>query len=205
MPQPVILSDIGNVLVAFDFTVAAQRCAERSPFPAEALMHRLDGIKGPYEDGEIDDATFVREAMTALEFRGTSAEFEHIWCDIFTENAAMAATLSPLSGKLPMHLLSNTSGLHKNYLLRTFGIFSHFQDGVYSYSARCSKPGEDIFLHTIEKLELDPALTFFIDDLVANIATAKRLGFQTHLYDLKNHAALETALAEWLSGVGVKG
>ena len=203
MPQPVILSDIGNVLVAFDFTVAAQRCAERSPFPAEALLHRLDGIKLPYEDGAMDDATFVREAMSALEFSGTAAEFEQIWCEIFTENVSMAATLGSLSGKLPMHLLSNTSGLHKDYLLRTFGIFSHFQDGVYSYSARCSKPGEDIFHHTIQKLELDPLQTFYIDDLPANIATAERLGFCTHLYDLKNHSALELALSGWLAEVGL--
>ncbi|MEQ1750553.1 MAG: HAD-IA family hydrolase [Prosthecobacter sp.] len=198
-----ILSDIGNVLVAFDFTVAAQRCAERSPFPAEALLHRLDGIKLPYEDGAMDDVAFVREAMAALEFSGTAAEFEQIWCEIFTENAAMATTLSSLSGKLPMHLLSNTSGLHKNYLLRTFGIFSHFQDGVYSYSARCSKPGEEIFHHTIAKLDLDPAQTFYIDDLPANIATAERLGFRTHLYDLNNHPALEQALNDWLAEVGL--
>ena len=204
MPQPVILSDIGNVLVSFDFTIAAQRCAERSPFPAEALLHRLDGIKGPYEDGAIDDATFVKEAMAALEFSGSNDEFEQIWCDIFTENEAMARTLIPLSGKLPMHLLSNTSGLHKDYLMRTFGIFSNFQDGVYSYSARCSKPGDEIFLHTIDKLDLDPALTFYIDDLAANIDTAQRLGFQTHLYELKNHQALEESLDRWLFESGIR-
>lgn len=198
MSQPVILSDIGNVLVAFDFSVAARRCAELSPYPAEALMSRLDGIKGPYEDGRMDDATFVREAMVALEFQGTTAEFEQVWCDIFTQNDAMASTLRPLSGKLPMHLLSNTNGLHKEFLLRSFDIFSHFQDGVYSYSARCSKPGEEIFLHTIEKLSLDPEETFYIDDLVANIETARRLGFQTHLYDLKQHGNFEQDLQRWL-------
>jgi HAD superfamily hydrolase (TIGR01509 family) len=198
MSQPVILSDIGNVLVAFDFTVAAQRCAAKSPYEAEQLFHRLDGIKLPYENGEMDDETFVREAIEALEFQGDAVEFRQIWCEIFTENLEMDQTLARWTGKLPMHLLSNTSGLHKDYLLSTYGIFRHFQDGVYSYSAKCSKPGEEIFLHTIEKLNLDPSLTFYIDDLPANIATADRLGFQTHLYDLKNHAALDLALNRWM-------
>jgi HAD superfamily hydrolase (TIGR01509 family) len=198
MSQPVILSDIGNVLVAFDFTIAARRCAEKSPFAAEQLFHRLDGIKLPYENGEMDDETFVREAIAALEFQGDAEEFQQIWCEIFTENVAMDRTLSRWSGKLPMHLLSNTSGLHKDFLLKTFGIFRRFQDGVYSYSAKCSKPGAEIFVQTIEKLGLDPSLTFYIDDLPANIATADQLGFQTHLYDLQNHAALETALNRWM-------
>ena len=95
MPQPVILSDIGNVLVAFDFTIAAQRCAEKSPFKAEQMLHRLDGIKLPYENGDMDDETFVREAIAALEFQGNAAEFRQIWCEIFTENLAMERTLDP--------------------------------------------------------------------------------------------------------------
>jgi len=198
MSQPVILSDIGNVLVAFDFTIAAQRCAEKSPFKAEQLFHRLDGIKLPYENGDMDDETFVHEAIAALEYQGDAAEFRQIWCEIFTENLAMERTLTQWSGKVPMHLLSNTSGLHKDYLLSHFGIFNHFDDGVYSYSAKCSKPGVEIFTQTIEKFSLNPALTFYIDDLPANIATADRLGFQTHLYDFKNHEALESALKRWM-------
>lgn len=195
--QPVLLSDIGNVLVAFDFDIAARRCAELSPFPASALSSRLDGIKLPFEDGRMDDDSFVEQAIAALEFRGTKEQFIAIWCEIFTENAAMDRTLKGLAGQVPMHLLSNTSGLHKDYLLRTFGIFSHFQDGVYSYSAKCSKPGEEIFRHTIEKLSLDPAQTFYIDDLEANIATARRLGFQTHLYRMQEHGRLEQDLDAW--------
>ena len=38
----------------------------------------FDDIKGPYEDGRMDDATFVREGMAVTGFRGTAAEFEAI-------------------------------------------------------------------------------------------------------------------------------
>ena len=57
MSQPAILSDIGNVLVSFDFTLAARRAAEHCPHPPEHLLTRLDSIKLPYENGEMDDAT----------------------------------------------------------------------------------------------------------------------------------------------------
>lgn len=197
MPQPTLLSDIGNVLVFFDFSIAARRFEERCLHPVESLLRALDGIKGPFEDGEMDDDAFVKAASTAMQFPGTGAEFEAIWCEIFAENEAMAKSLQSLTGKVPFYLLSNTSGLHKNYLLRTFPIFRHFADGVYSYSARSSKPEEAIFRQAIEKFDLDPALTLYVDDLEPNIETARRLGFDAFLYDMKRHEEFEAALAGW--------
>ncbi len=203
MSQPAILSDIGNVLVSFDFKIAAGRAAEFCPYPPEQLFTRLDSIKLPYENGDMDDDTFVTEATRLLEFTGDGALFRTIWCEIFAQNEAMDRTLASLQGRLPMHLLSNTSGLHKDYLLSTFNIFRHFQSGVYSYSAKCSKPHASIFKVTAEELSLDPERTFFIDDLEANIATARELGFHTHLYQMNRHEALEKDLAEWLMRQGV--
>lgn len=203
MSQPAILSDIGNVLVTFDFKIAATRATEFSPHPAELLLTRLDPIKLPYENGDMDDDTFVTEAIQLLEFRGTPDQFRHIWCDIFAENSAMDKTLLGLQGHLPMYLLSNTSGLHKDYLLSSFEIFRHFQGGVYSYSAKCSKPHASIFNVTAKELSLDPERTFFIDDLEANIATARELGFHTHHYQMSQHEALEKDLAQWLEKQGV--
>ena len=199
MSQPAILSDIGNVLVSFDFTIAARRAAEVCPYPAEKLLTRLDSIKLPYENGDMDDATFIREAMRLLEFGGDEALFRQIWCEIFAENAAMERSLASLNGKWPLHLLSNTSGLHKDYLLGTFGIFRHFESGVYSYSAKCSKPDASIFHVTIKELGLDPRQTFYIDDLEANIATARELGFHAHHYQMADHQAFEQDLACWLA------
>ncbi|HAL71501.1 MAG TPA: hypothetical protein DCP71_06965, partial [Verrucomicrobiales bacterium] len=173
--------------------------------PPEALSERLDDIKGPFENGDMDDDTFVRAAIQALQFEGTPSDFEAIWCDIFTENEAMKRTLAPLVGKVPMKLLSNTSGLHKDYLLRTYDIFRPFSGGVYSYSAKCSKPGEEIFQVTIRELELDPTQTFYIDDLEANITTARRLGFQTHLYHHSAHDHLEAKLNAWAAQHGLDG
>jgi putative hydrolase of the HAD superfamily len=197
MAGPALLCDIGNVLVSFDFSIASRRLEQRCGAAAGELLARLEGIKGPFEAGEMTDTAFVEAAIQAMAFPGTAAEFECIWCEIFGENAPMEATLGKLAGKIPMFLLSNTSGLHKEYLLRSFPIFRHFEDGVYSYSARSSKPAEGIFRQAIERFELEPRRTFYVDDLAANIETARALGFVTHLYDLHRHDQFEQALAEW--------
>ncbi len=203
MPQPTLLSDVGKVLIDFDFSIAARRLAQRCDHPAETVLTLLDDIKGPYEDGRMDDAAFVREAMAATGFRGTTREFEAIWCEIFAQNEPMHTTLSAVAGKLPMFLLSNTSGLHKDYFWREFAIFQHFQGGVYSYAAGCSKPGEKIFRQTIERFDLDPSRTFYIDDLLPNIETAARLGFRAFHYHFAKHAQLQAELDEWLAEQGI--
>lgn len=150
MPSPAFVSDVGKVLIDFDFAPAARRLAEKCPHPAETVLTLFDSIKGPYEDGRIDDEAFVREGIRLTGFTGTAQEFITIWCEIFTENLPMKTSLDAIAGKVPMYLLSNTSGLHKDYFWRTYGIFAPFSDGVYSHEARCSKPGEEIFRHTIE-------------------------------------------------------
>lgn len=151
----------------------------------------------------MDDATFVREGMARTGFRGTPAEFEMIWCEIFTPNEPMGAMLAGIAGEVPMHLLSNTNGLHQSYFLRTFPIFAHFEGGVFSHTAGCSKPGEEIFRKTIDQLHLDPARTFYIDDLLPNIETARRMGFQTFHYSFPKHSELERRLNEWLAAEGI--
>lgn len=203
MPAAALLSDIGNVLVSFDFRIAAERCAEFCPFPPEALFSRLDGIKQPYESGALDDDEFLAQAAAALKFSGTRARLAEIWCEIFQENTAMESTLAGLRGAVPLYLLSNTNGLHKEHLFRTCPVLRHFQGGVYSYSARCAKPERRIFEMAVDELSLEPARTLYVDDLEPNLETAAAMGFQTHLYHLDDHPAFERALADWKTREGL--
>ena len=203
MPAPAIVSDVGKVLIDFDFSIAARRLVEKCDHQAETVMSLFDDIKGPYEVGEISDDEFVRMGMERTGFRGTAEEFTAIWCEIFTPNQPMWDSLAAVAGKVPMFLLSNTNELHKTYFLREFEVFGHFQDGVYSHRAGCAKPGERIFRQTIERLDLDPARTFYIDDLEPNIATAASLGFQAFHYSFAKHAAFEAELAVWMAAQGI--
>ncbi|MCB1209349.1 MAG: HAD family phosphatase [Verrucomicrobiales bacterium] len=198
LPRPSILCDIGNVLVHFDFSVAAQRLAAQSDVPADRILRLLDEAKEELESGKITGDAFITRSIKESGFRGSREEFHHLWCDIFSANDPMHRTIERLRGERPLYLLSNTSDLHKDYLFATFPVFENFDGCIYSYSARAAKPDEEIFRHTIAELGLDPAQTLFIDDLAANIATAQRLGFVTAHYDATNHQDFEEFLADWM-------
>ncbi len=98
------------------------------------------------------------------------------WEDIFTPNEPMLALVEQLHGRFPLFLLSNTSDIHREYVFRRYPVFQRFTSGTYSYEAKASKPGHTIYEIAQRQLGLEPASTFFIDDLLPNIETAPRAG-----------------------------
>ena len=191
VPIRAILFDIGNVLLNFDFGKAMARTAALSEVQdAVDVLARVERVKIAYEDGQIDRAAFLRAAFDALRYRGSAAEFIAAWEDIFEPNEPMIALVESLHSHLPLYLLSNTSDIHRDYVFRQYAFFSRFANGVYSYEARASKPGRRIFEIACSQLKIDAASTFFIDDLLPNIETARSLGFQVHHYHADDHQSL---------------
>ena len=195
--MPALLFDIGNVLVTFDFNRCAARLAEFSELGSQAIQDAIAPLKGPLESGQMPEGEFFERCIDALGFEGGHDRFCEIWSDIFTLNTPMAQTLATLPQKFPAYLFSNTNDPHKRWLLAKFPIFKHFDGGLYSHEAGCMKPDEKFYHMAIERFQLDPAATFYVDDLEPNIATGRRLGFQCFQYDPRQHLPLHEALHSW--------
>jgi HAD superfamily hydrolase (TIGR01509 family) len=83
-----------------------------------------------------------------------------------------------------------------DYLKLNFEVLQYFVDGVYSFRARCAKPGREIYETALRQFGLKPEQTIYIDDLPANVRAASELGFKAILYNLTKHAEFESRLAE---------
>ena len=188
------LFDIGNVILGFDFGIAIERLRDFGITHDDPLSH-ISEIKERYEAGGIDDEEFVELAIADLGFTGSGTDFIAIWQDIFHENEPMVESIRALADQgRPLFLLSNTNGLHVEHILRQYPIFSVFAGGVYSHEAKSMKPAPPMYEQAIERFGLSPAETLYVDDLPANIETGLALGFQTHQYDLRDHAAFLAAI-----------
>jgi putative hydrolase of the HAD superfamily len=189
------LFDIGNVLVRFDFSKAVRALAALSDVSDESeVLARIETVKIAYEDGQLPRTDFIREIISILKYRGTETELVAAWQDIFTANEPMHDLVRKLHANFPLYLLSNTSDIHVEGLFRDFDIFRNFTGATYSYVVRASKPHPPIYQIATLEHGLVPAETLFIDDLAANIATAKELGFQTHHYHPDRHHELLATL-----------
>ena len=197
------LFDIGNVLVRFDFSRAARVVAPLCDVAdADEALRRIDDVKLGYEDGQVTRAEFLRKAFAALRYRGTEAQFIAAWQGIFSENEPMTALVRSLRGKFPLYLLSNTNDMHVEGLFRDFPVFAQFTGATYSHEAKASKPHRPIYEIACRTHALDPRATFFIDDLAANIATARELGFHAHHYHHGRHGDLLAAVRAAVGDIG---
>jgi FMN phosphatase YigB (HAD superfamily) len=198
-----LVFDIGNVLVLFDWQIFHARIRADCPnLPTEAeKQFRELAIR--VEIGEITGEMFTEQAVRAIGFPGDQRTFLSIWNEIFSLNVPMERTVMALKERFPLFLLSNTSELHLTYLTQNWDVFRHFQDGVYSFRARCAKPDRRIFETAIKQFGLKPENTVYIDDLAPNVDAASSLGFAAIRYDLAKHADFEKRLAEL--GIGIPG
>ena len=200
-PVRAVLFDIGNVLLRFDFSICLRALEAHSKMDDPlATFARFDQVKAAFEDGQLARAAFLRGVFDVLEYRGSEADFIAAWKNIFEPNEPMFALVEKLRGHYPLYLLSNTNDIHREYFMQRYPVFRHFSGGTFSDLAHASKPSRAIYEIACRDLALDPAATFFIDDLLPNIETARALGFQTHHYHHERHGELLSAL----TAAGVK-
>jgi glucose-1-phosphatase len=191
-PSPIdaMIFDIGNVLLRFDFNVALQKLARHCGPAVEVIPGLIEPAKAAYEGGRISRTAFQSEVWALLGYGGSESEFVAAWEDIFTENQPMVDLVRQLHGNLPLFLLSNTNDLHVDFIFRRYPYFHLFQDAVYSYRVRASKPEPAIFEIAARQFSVNPGRTLFIDDLLPNIEAARAAGFRAHHYHHGQHGAL---------------
>lgn len=190
--------DIGNVLLRFDFAPAVKHLSAHSSVDPTIGLAEVERLKLPYERGDTDTPTFLRQIRKALGYEGSDEELVRCYQEIFWANEPMHRLVETLAPQFPLFLLSNTSQLHLDYVEATFPVFRHFRGGIYSHLAGCAKPEAIIYEKVLSSFDLDPASTIFIDDLLPNIETARSLGFHAIHYDPLDHPTLMRELASRL-------
>lgn len=196
------LFDIGNVILKFDFALAAARIAEDSEVDESEILPRLTPMHVDLETGRLSPDEFLSRAAEAIGFSGSSDRLRLAFQEIFTLNAPLVDWIAELDeAGHPLYLLSNTSDLHVPYFTREYAhVFDRFHGAIYSHEAGCMKPDADIFQQAIDTFGFDPAKTLYLDDLADNVAAASQAGFRALLYDHADHEGTRRQVEAWMTG-----
>ncbi len=190
-----VIFDIGNVLLKFDYLVAARRLMELGGLDEMPEREPVAAAQVALEGGEIDRVEFLRRVRPVFCHRGTDAEFVAVWQRIFEENVPMTALATELAAAgVPTFLLSNISCIHVEHIFETYPVFRTFRAGVYSFEAGALKPSAEIYEIAAQKCRVEPTRTLFIDDLPENVAAAEAAGFRGLVYDWRDHAPAESRI-----------
>jgi putative hydrolase of the HAD superfamily len=174
--------DLGKVLIDFDFNIAFDRVAQRSPLDIEHLKSKAYSeypLIDEYESGRIGTAQFFIAMREYFQFDGSVEELEFIWCDVFIPLEQNIHCVRSLSKYYPLALISNTSDAHVRFIEERYDFFSLFQKRIYSYQVGHMKPSAEIYRVALGEMGGIKEESLFVDDLEANIIGASKLGWQT--------------------------
>lgn len=150
-------------------------------FKADELFTQL-------ETGKLDETAFYEAIQKRAVKTITTAEIDRAWNALILDfRPESLALLEELAAKYQLFLLSNTNSIHIKYFKELFisqtgkaSLDDSFNKAWYSNEIGLRKPGKEIFEFALQDAGLIAAETLFIDDTLANIETAQKIGFKTH-------------------------
>lgn len=200
MSQPVIIFDLGKVLVDFDYSIAARKVAAHSS-KAPKDLHAFLGsspLLVEYESGRIGRPDFFASVRNAVGFHGDLDEFGSYFADIFSEMPATIALHAELRRRgFKTYIFSNTNDLAIEHIRRSFPFFDHFDGYIFSYEIGAMKPHPPIYEAMEDLCGKRGEDLIYLDDRAENIAAGAARGWRAILHE----SAAKTRLALVKAGV----
>jgi putative hydrolase of the HAD superfamily len=196
-----IVFDFGNVLGFFDYGITTERLTRHSHLSADDIRRFIYGgdLEDAYESGRITSAEFLRRVREGCGLSCPDAALTEAYADMFWPNEAVCALVPRLKPRYRLLMGSNTNELHSRHFLRQFAdTVRHFVGLVLSHEVGARKPRPEFFLHAQQLAGCAAEACLFIDDLPANVAGARALGWQGIVY------AQGTDLPAELAKLGVR-
>lgn len=191
---PIIIFDIGQVLIRFDTVRTVGYLASFTSLPLTRDKFFPSHLIKAYETGIISDYEFYQEMSRSLSLSCSYAKFREGWNKMFIQPVeGMEELVNTLARKYQLVALSNTSPGHIEYLTRRFEFFAHFRHLFTSYELGLLKPDRRIY-QKVEKRFCGKKPLLYIDDLAPNVEAAKKRGWPA--YQFKNSHELIVLLKD---------
>jgi FMN phosphatase YigB (HAD superfamily) len=184
--SPVIIFDLGKVLVDFDWSRATGKIAARSsqaPGQLDAWFG-ASSLLWDYECGRLTRRQFYEAIRDTIGFRGDLAEFGGYFADIFTAMPGTIALHAELRRRgYQTYIFSNTNDLAIEHVRRHFPFFKDFDGYILSYEVGGMKPQPKIYEAMEAMTGKRGADLIYIDDRAENIAAGAARGWRAILHE----------------------
>ena len=182
--KPVIVLDVGKVLVDINPTVVLKEVSKRYgrqiDLPASL---DLDKLFSPIYVGACSWGDILKELNRALRFSLEPGEWEELWCQILRgEVPGMREALAELKGEFRLVALSNAEDVHWTYVLRNYPIFKLLDGWVVSYREGVAKPDPVIYQTLVDRYCKGRLPFFYVDDILRNVEAARHLGWDAEVF-----------------------
>ena len=179
-----IVFDLGRVVFAQDPTKSSEHFKEFFSYVSLTPMPQF------WTDYDLGVSSFDDVASALAEYRGVEVEYA---ASMIREAISRQETIAPTGALIAdlkaagykLYVLSNMSREFIDYL-RQQPVYRHFDGEVVSCEEGVVKPQPEIFDLLLQRFDLNPADTLFIDDRKENIEAAIAEGWQGYHFNARN-------------------
>jgi putative hydrolase of the HAD superfamily len=198
----VILFDIGNVLVNFEFARLYEIHSRHSGRPVTPFSDQDMATRDAMERGELSEEEWADYLNQSRGLSWTPDDVVTAWQELFTKNETGCELFSKAVGSdARVYTLSNIAQHHITAIEKNWSGFFDGVNGLFlSYQIGIRKPHPGIYQHVLRELGADSDQCLFIDDLPENITAARSVGFNALRFIPENYAALEAAVDKFIEG-----
>lgn len=180
-----VVFDLGRVVFAQDPTKST---AEFKQFFSYVSLTPMPQFWTDYDMGIL---TFDQVAEALAEYRGVEKEFTRNMISLAIGKQESIRPTAKLIGELKaagykLYVLSNMSREFIDFL-RKQEVYQNFDGDVVSCEVGVVKPMPEIYDLLLERFELNPAETIFIDDREENIKAAEKKGITGFHFDRNDY------------------
>jgi putative hydrolase of the HAD superfamily len=184
--KPVLVFDLGKVLVDFDYSIAARRivphCASACDPAIFFTQHAA--LLESYELGKSTSLEFFNQMKAASGFSGKQEEFNAFFADIFTPIQPMIDLQAELrKTRTATYIFSNTNDLAVDHIRRRFPFFSDFDGYVLSYEHGAMKPSARLYEIVERASGRKGGELIYIDDRPENVQAGLARGWKGILHE----------------------
>lgn len=176
----VIVFDLGNVLIPFDYKKPIQHFNNLKPGLGDrfaGLYKKNYHIHREFEKGSLTRTQYLATMIEWLENMISGEDFCKVFSDIFSLNQNVIDLLPLLKQNYTLCLLSNTNEIHKEFGYQHFQFLTYFDKLFLSHEVGAIKP-EAKFYRAVERFtQKRPEEHLFIDDIQEYIDGAKACGW----------------------------
>ncbi len=201
--KPLIVFDIGNVLLRFSLERAARNFDRIEPGVGRKLIKDLWGTRfgNSFEEGKISGRAVYDHVKKKHGLSMSFPQFCAAFNDIFSPVQEHLRLLKDLSRRYPTAILSNTNALHWKYMFKRYPAMRAARWPYGSHLAGAMKPSRRIFHSLARHTKVPLREMIFIDDRPEHVAAALKLGMRAIHY--RGRGSVKKLLLRFLKTVSL--
>ena len=149
--------DMGKVLLDFSWEHFGNRMRQLTGVSQELLQEAIRGLAQSYESGRLSDAEFHQAVCQGVGKQIPLREFASAWNSIFSPDPILPEDLlRRLAATMDLWVISNTNGIHFDYVSKNYRCLQYFRGFVLSHEVGALKPDRKIFSEALSRAGVQP-------------------------------------------------